>query len=112
MASENGYVPIVKKLIERKIDVNLTNFKKDTPLHCAASNGHTDIAKLPIENGATVNAKTTLAKDTPLHVAALNGHVEVAQWLIDFRGEINQGNNLAESPLHYASNMPKKDFGK
>ena len=33
MASENGYVPIVKKLIERKIDVNLPNFKEVTLLH-------------------------------------------------------------------------------
>ena len=93
MASENGYVTIVKKLIEEKIAVNVTNFKKDTPLHCASSNGHAEMAKLLIENGAPVNAKTINRKDTPLHLAALNGHLEVAKLLIDFGAEINQGNN-------------------
>ncbi len=49
-----------------------------TPLHYAALNGHTEVAKVLLAAGASVNA-TDEWNRTPLHWAGYNGHVDVAQ---------------------------------
>jgi ankyrin repeat protein len=40
----------------------------NTPLHDACSNGHTDMAKWLVSNGADINAKND-SGSTPLHLA-------------------------------------------
>ena len=61
---------------------------KKTALHVAAKNGHVDVAKVLIQNGADVNA---VEKDkwTALHLAARNGHVDVAKVLIQNGADVN-----------------------
>lgn len=53
-----------------------------TPLHCAARIGHTNMVKLLLENGASPNLATT-AGHTPLHTAAREGHVDTALALLE-----------------------------
>lgn len=53
-----------------------------TPLHCAARIGHTNMVKLLLENNANPNLATT-AGHTPLHIAAREGHVETALALLE-----------------------------
>lgn len=52
-----------------------------TPLHRAAKNGHTAVAKLLVANGADVNAKTD-GGETPLHGAALMNHNDMMELLL------------------------------
>ena len=67
---------------------------KDTPLSEAAKNGHTDIARLLIENGADVNKGWVrykvnckcykyVLKGNPLSGAARNGHTDIVRLLIE-----------------------------
>ena len=49
-------------------------------LHFAARNGHADIAKVLLQNGADVNAGDE-EKQTALHYGASKGHVEVKRSL-------------------------------
>ena len=44
--------------------------QQKTALHFAAQNGHVDVAKVLIQNGADVNAVDEKMKRTALHVAA------------------------------------------
>lgn len=53
-----------------------------TPLHCAARIGHTNMVKLLLENNANPNLATT-AGHTPLHIAAREGHVETVLALLE-----------------------------
>ncbi|KZV72363.1 ankyrin, partial [Peniophora sp. CONT] len=55
-----------------------------TALHWAASNGHTDIARVLLSHGALVD---DIAEDggIPLHLAAYNGHLDVLRVLLEHR---------------------------
>jgi ankyrin repeat protein len=54
-----------------------------TPLHYAASGGHSEIAKMLLACGANVNAECHCFKWTPLHCAAEHGHLEAVKMLLD-----------------------------
>ena len=64
---------------------------ENTPLHWAAHDNAAEVAKLPIDNGAAVNAKT--ARDTTsLHFAGVDNAAEVAKLLIQFGAAVNAKN--------------------
>jgi ankyrin repeat protein len=61
-------------------DVDLQDDEGRTPLHCAASDGRADMAKLLLESGADVNAQDNEGR-TPLDLAVDRSHTEVADLL-------------------------------
>ena len=73
-----------------------------TALHKAASNGHLEMVKFLILNGASIDAKDTENGRTPLHMAA---NTEIASFLIKKGAKIDEKDNFRETPLHiYAQN--------
>ena len=64
-------------LIQNGADINAVA-KNYTAIHCAAQNGHVDVAEVLIQNSVDVNAVQE-NKYTALHDAAQNGHVDVAK---------------------------------
>jgi hypothetical protein len=75
-------IEIVKLLLDKGADVNLTDKYGNTPLHLAASDGHIEIVKLLLEKGSDVNSKRRNDGTTPLYWAALNGHIEIVKLLL------------------------------
>ena len=69
----------------------LIKLLKRTALHFAAKNGHVDVAKVLIQNGADVNAVEKDKDGTALHGARslTNGHVDVAKVLIQNGADVN-----------------------
>lgn len=56
-----------------------------TALHYAANNGHTDCARLLLQKGADVNARTAM-EFTPLVLAKMHDHVDCAAQLVRYGG--------------------------
>lgn len=80
-----------------------------TPLHLAASRGHTACVKLLISAGAPVDSQTGEGS-TPLHLAAVNGHSTVVFDLLKGGADptlINrEGKNAAEAAEYGKAVLP------
>lgn len=63
-----GNAKIVKDLLNQGADVNVTNYKGQTALHCAAKAGFVEPVRILLAHGANVNAQDRDG-DTPLHTA-------------------------------------------
>lgn len=85
ISCDKGNYEFAKKLIEQeKYDVNDQDNAGNTALHEAALNGHLNLVKLLISNGANVNVQSyEMLKDTPLIDASANGHLDVVMYLLE-----------------------------
>ncbi len=83
-ATYQGDIERVQQLINDNADVNLQaqDCRFITPLHIAALKGHTEIARLLIENGAKVNITNPKGLKDPIRLSASRGHPETTELLI------------------------------
>lgn len=73
-----------------------------TPLSWAAINNHEHIAKLLLENGAKLEARSTTG-ETALAYAALNGHGPVVMLLLSMGAQVDARSDSQSTPLLYAA---------
>lgn len=85
MASQFGYIDIVRMLLDAGEDLNRYNpvggHSHGTPLHHAAAAGHSDVVQLLVERGARLDTKDTLWHATPAEWAAHEGKTEIEAYL-------------------------------
>ena len=96
---------LTRLLVGAGAAIDVKNDKGETPLHSAASHGHTEMASLLISAGAGVNVKSAgrFSGNTPLHMAAVDGHNETAQVLVSAGADIHAKNYFKQTPLHQAA---------
>ena len=101
---ENGLTTSVKRLLSiRNINVNVKDdMFGSTPLHLAAYNGHIEISRLLLQNGADVNAKSDDGS-TPLHWAAEHGQVDILHLLVENGADLEAQDNDGWRALHEAA---------
>ena len=73
---------------------------------CAVQEGHVDVAKVLIKEGADVNAVDE-DEDTPLHLAAHRGQVEIAKVLIQNGADVNAVQNDKLTALQLAASKER-----
>ena len=66
-------VQIVKQLLEQKVDVDIRDGNKATPLHHAAKRGCVEVVKVLLDRGASCSLKDK-EDNNPLDLAIDNGH--------------------------------------
>ena len=95
-ASAEGHIKIIKLLIERGADVNITTTNRGTALMAASLYRHLDVVRLLLDNGADVNSKNNEEGDSVLsHTLS----PEVAELLIDRGADVNARNKEGITPL-------------
>ncbi|KAJ3483392.1 hypothetical protein NLI96_g6340 [Meripilus lineatus] len=71
-------------------------------LHWAAINGHVDICRYLIENGADVQSQATDLLATPLQWAALQGRLPVIQLMLERGADLDYQDRQGFTTLHHA----------
>jgi ankyrin repeat protein len=74
-----------------------------TPLHIAANNGYTEVARVLLDAKADVNARAD-DDHTPLYVAMFNAHEKVTALLLERGADVNARTKFDQfTPLHRAA---------
>ena len=98
VASSYGYLPLIIQLLDVN-DFGNDGFKR-TALHYVAlgKNDQTNVTKLLITKGATIDAKDK-DENTPLHFAARSGNTGIVELLIENGADTNAQNKYGYTPL-------------
>jgi len=108
IASFNGNLEAVQRLIQGKANVNETNgLDKDTALHAAAKFGFVDIVEALVVASANLNFRNS-RQETPLFHAAKAGRVEVVYRLLEAGANRTLMNNESKDALFIASEKEHK----
>ena len=105
LASLNGHLDLVRKLIGRDADVNKTGW---TPLHYAATNGHVEIIGLLLENHAYIDAESPNGT-TPLMMAAHYGSVAAVKLLLEAGADASLRNQLGMTAIDFANKANRRE---
>ncbi|KAF5353830.1 hypothetical protein D9758_010616 [Tetrapyrgos nigripes] len=87
-AAEDGYLHIVKVLVQNGADVNAEGGFYGFALQAAAFWGHLDIVKYLVEKGTDVNAKGG-EFGFALQAAAFRGHLDIVKYLVEKGADVN-----------------------
>ncbi|XP_008821345.1 ankyrin repeat domain-containing protein 49 [Nannospalax galili] len=108
-AEKNRLATVQRLLSEKATQVNTRDEDEYTPLHRAAYNGHLDIVRELVAQGADVHA-VTVDGWTPLHSACKWNNTRVASFLLQHDSDINAQTKGLLTPLHLAAgNRDGKD---
>ncbi|KAI1357315.1 ankyrin repeat-containing domain protein [Xylaria arbuscula] len=100
IAAYYGDALIVQTLLQNKSNPNLSNDYFGSALYAASYNGHLNIVRLLIENGAAFDGQGYLG--APLEAATHRGHIKVLQLLLE-RGSKFYPGSVIQKCLHDAS---------
>jgi len=95
-----------KRLIQQGVRVDTMNCLNQTALYWACENGHTEVAKYLLDNGASVN----LGDDKPLIAAVKYNHYDCVKLLLKYHADANCTNTEQKSPMSVALQEQPDDF--
>ncbi|XP_048839756.1 ankyrin repeat and SAM domain-containing protein 1A-like isoform X1 [Brienomyrus brachyistius] len=82
--------------------INAKNLDNETPLHCAAQYGHTEVVRLLLEELTDPTMRNS-KMETPLDLAALYGRLEVVKLLLSAHPNLLSCSTRSHTPLHLAA---------
>ena len=93
---------LINKSQDAFTDVNWFNAIGDPLVNIAAANGNTELIRMLVEAGASVN-ELDHEENTPLHIAAANGNDKAVTLLMTYESDINFRNLKGATPLMLAA---------
>ena len=102
---------IVKILLAMRAEVGkVSNDTGDSPMHFAAANGHYEVVKMLVAEGANVN-RTNNKEETPVHVAAARGNANVLKFFHENGGDMTRRDSVGGEEAHPLHLMAPAFFG-
>ena len=111
-AARAGNIEKAREILASGADPNQRGENGNTPLHFATWEGHLDVVKVLLENGARVNVTNRDGPHTPLHVAATFGREAIARSLLDAGADVNARDGNGLTPLHFAAGKGHADVAR
>lgn len=111
VAAEHGNERIVRLLVERGAQPDLSGEDCWTPLQAAISHGHIGIARFLLANGANPNVSLWDGW-TPLHTAAGSGNEEMTKLLLAHGADALAPNEKGQTPLDRAVDNDHKTIAR
>lgn len=105
LAALGGQIELCQSLLLAEADVNKPGW---TPLHYAATGGHTAIVRLLLEHHAYIDAESPNGT-TPLMMAARYGNYETVALLLSSGADASLKNQLGLSAMDFAKGGQKPD---
>jgi ankyrin repeat protein len=103
VACKNGQTAIIRLLLAKGADVNITDRRLErTPLHWAALKGHIEIVTALLTAGTKINLADNEGS-TPLHWAARNGHIKIVTALLAAGTDTNLADRYGCTALNLAA---------
>ena len=103
-AVRDGDVEAVRSLLRQGADANAAEGDGLSTLHWAARSGEPEIAKILLDAGATVDARTRNGAYTPVHEASKAGNALVARVLLEAGADpAARTTTGGATPLHFAA---------
>jgi len=100
---EDGRMPIVRTLLERKVNIHQKSNSGRTAILTASFVKRLDLVRLLHENGADIDAADHF-DTTPLMYAAVGGHRDLLRWLISHRANVHAVNKRKRTCLEICRN--------
>lgn len=112
-AAEEGDIEQVKALL-RKVDINVTDEKRNSALNLAILKEKVDVARFLIAQGIDVNHSNRVQHTALFHQIWVNTDrdIEVAQLLIAAGADIEVKNKWGDTPLTYAVHHDNTDIAR
>ncbi|KAK3875811.1 hypothetical protein Pcinc_019344 [Petrolisthes cinctipes] len=106
LASEKGYLDVMKLLLQHKADINMMSSRKGdhggTALHLAAEKGHEGVMELLL--GARADTESLDNNGiTPLHWAAYSGQLGSLEVLKSYKCDLHALDKEESTALHLAA---------
>lgn len=95
-AIRTNQLSIFTHLLKLGAEINVTDEKKNTPLHLAAEMGHINMVNILLKLGAKINPKND-DDESPIECATKHGHTDVVELLLK---TVLQNKNHMDSIIH------------
>ena len=111
-AARAGQIEILKANLH-KININSRDGSgfQQTALHKAVWDGHIQVVKFLVRNGAEIDAKNQ-NDATPLYIAAQEGQLDVVKFLIEKGANVDEKQKDGFTPLHVAAEKRRLEVVK
>ena len=105
LAAEDGFLEVIRVLIECNADIEARDNQGQTPLYCGIVKGfgdaHLDVVKFLLTHGAETDTRDNNGS-TLLHAASFTGSVNVAQILLKDGANVHAQDKAGRTPLYLA----------
>ncbi|CAG2200801.1 unnamed protein product [Mytilus edulis] len=100
-ACDNGAISIVKLLLAKGADINITDTEGRTPFYLSCRSGNADLVDLMIDKKCELYKANNHGK-TPLMSACNGGHLSIVEKLIELNARINIADKSGKTPFYWA----------